>query len=119
MSVSIMHGKKQTRVRLATGWAAKKQRHLAIGDRLLTQIVINDEGMLAVVPEEFAHGCPGVGGQKLQRSSIRCCGRNDDGVSGRVIIDMEKLILMNFIASVSVSRFTICATVERFWPMAT
>jgi len=40
----------------ATRWATEQQRELAIGLCLLGQIVINDQGVLAVVAEPLAHG---------------------------------------------------------------
>lgn len=47
---------------------------------LLGQIIIDDEAMLAIVPEELSHGAARVGGQVLQGSSIRGCSRNHNGV---------------------------------------
>src|SRR3546814_1661614 len=57
------------RIGLAPRRAAQQQRHLAIGDGLLGQIVIDDDGMGTVVAEELAHGAARVGRQELQRRS--------------------------------------------------
>ena len=47
------------RIGLASRRAAEQQRHLAIGHGLLGQIVIEHDGMHAVVAEELAHGAAG------------------------------------------------------------
>jgi hypothetical protein len=49
---------------------AQQQRDLAIGDGLLGQIVINDQGVFAVVHEVLAHGAAGVGRQVLHRGRL-------------------------------------------------
>lgn len=49
-------------------------------NHLLGQIIIDDEGMFAVVSEIFSHGAAGVGSQVLQRSGIRSSSRHHDGV---------------------------------------
>ena len=52
-------------VRLAPGRAAEEERHLAVRDSLLGEVIVEDHGVLAVVPEELAHGAPGVRGEEL------------------------------------------------------
>ena len=47
---------------------------------LLRQIIVDDDRMLSVVPEELSHGTAGVGSKILQRSSIRCGSTDHDGV---------------------------------------
>lgn len=54
--------------------------YLSVGDGLLGQIVVDDECVLAVVSEELSHCTTWVGGQVLQRSSVRRCSWHDDGV---------------------------------------
>lgn len=49
-------------------------------NHLLGQIIIDDEGMFAVVSEILSHGAAGVGSQVLQRSGIRSSSRHHDGV---------------------------------------
>ena len=58
----------------------EQQGHLAIGHRLLGQVVVHDEGVLAVVAVVFGHGATGVGRDVLQRSRFGSGGRNDRGV---------------------------------------
>ena len=65
---------------LTTGGTTQQQRHLTVGDGLLGEIVVDDEGVLAGVTEVLAHGGAGVGGEVLERSSIGGCGRHDNGV---------------------------------------
>lgn len=47
---------------------------------LLGQIVVDDEGVHAVVTEVLSHGTARVGSQVLQGSGIRGCGTDHDGV---------------------------------------
>lgn len=44
-----------TRVGLTTRGTAKQKRHLTVGDGLLGQIVVDDQGVLAVVAEVFTY----------------------------------------------------------------
>src|SRR5690606_28996856 len=57
-------------VRLAAGRAAQQQRHLAVRHGLLGEVVVNDEGVLAVVPVVLGHGAAGVRGDELQRRGV-------------------------------------------------
>src|SRR5476651_436758 len=66
--------------------AAQQQRHLAIGDRLFRQIVIDDDRMHAVVAEIFAHGAAGEGGDVLHRRRIGRGGGDDDGIFQRALL---------------------------------
>ena len=47
---------------------------------LLGQVVIDDEGVHAVVPEVLSHGTAGVRGQVLERGSIRGGGTHHNRV---------------------------------------
>ena len=58
------------RIGFASRRPAQQQRHLAIGDRLLGQIVIDDHRVHAVVAEIFAHGAAGERRQILHRRRI-------------------------------------------------
>merc|ERR1719452_180778 len=69
-----------SRVSLTTWGTSQQQRHLTVSHGLLGQVVEDDDGVHSVVPEVFSHGDTGVGSQVLERSSIRSCGRNNDGV---------------------------------------
>jgi hypothetical protein len=68
------------RVRLATWRAPEQQRHLAIGVRVLRQVVIDHQRGLAVVQEVLAHGAPRVGRQELDRGGFVGRGHHDDRV---------------------------------------
>ena len=57
-------------VGLAARRAAQQQRHLAVGLGLLGQVVVDDEGVLAVVHPVLAHGAAGVGGEVLERGRV-------------------------------------------------
>ena len=73
------------RIGFAARRAAKEQRHLAIGDRLLGEVVIDDHGVHTVIAEEFAHRGAGIGREILERSGLRS-GRGDhDGVIHRAV----------------------------------
>ena len=66
--------------------AAQQQRHLAIGDRLLRQIVVHDQRVHAVVAEILAHRAAGIGRDELHRRGLRRAGRDDDRVIHRAIV---------------------------------
>ena len=51
-----------------------------LSPHLLGQIIIDDQGVLAIVPEVLSHGAARVWGQVLQGSSIRGGGRDHDSV---------------------------------------
>ena len=69
-----------TWVGLTTGGSSEEEGHLTVGDGLLGQIVVDDEGVLGVVTEELTDGTTGVGGQELEGGSVRSSGSDDDGV---------------------------------------
>ena len=71
---------------LASGRAAKQQRHLAIGHGLLGQIVVEHDGMHAVVAEELAHGAAGERREILHRRGVRGGGGDDDGIGQRAVV---------------------------------
>ena len=73
-------------VGLAAGRAAEQQRHLAVGDGLLREVVVEDDGVLAVVPEVLAHGAARVGCQELERGGLRRRRRDHNAVLHRVLL---------------------------------
>ena len=93
------------RIGFAARRAAQQQRHLAVGDGLLGQVVVDDHGVHAVVAEILAHGAAGIGRQELHAAPGRTRWR--------------RRRCEYSIAPLSSSVLTIWATVERFWPMAT
>ena len=74
------------RIGLAPRRTTQQQRHLAIGDRLLGQIVIEDHRMHAMVAEVFSHGTTRVGRDELQRGRLGGRGRDDDGIGHGAIV---------------------------------
>src|SRR4051812_5176380 len=66
--------------------AAQQQRHLAIGHRLLRQVVIDDDGVHAVVAKIFAHGAAGERRDVLHRRRIGGGGGDDDGIFQRTLL---------------------------------
>lgn len=69
-----------TGVSLTTRRSSEEKRHLSVGDSLLGEIVVDDEGVLGVVTEELTNGAAGVGGQELEGSGVGGSGSDDDGV---------------------------------------
>ena len=74
------------RIGLAARRTAQQQRHLAIGDGLLGQIVIGDHGVHAVVAEILAHGAAGERRQELHRRRIGGGRGDDDGIVQRAAL---------------------------------
>jgi len=68
-------------VGLTTWGTTQQQGHLTVGHSLLGQIVVDDQGVLALVAEVLAHGASGVGSQVLQGSSVGGGGRHNNGVA--------------------------------------
>ena len=60
--------------------AAQQQRHLAIRHRLLGQVVIDDQRVLAAVAEVLAHGAARIGRHVLHGGGFGGRGGHDDGV---------------------------------------
>ncbi|GBF27929.1 hypothetical protein MnTg02_02989 [bacterium MnTg02] len=67
-----------TGIGLAPWRAAKQQRHLPVGHRLLGEIIIGDERVHAIVAEIFTHGAAGIRRQELHRRRVRGGRGNDD-----------------------------------------
>jgi hypothetical protein len=69
-----------TGVSLTTRGSSEEKGHLTVGNSLLGQIVVDDEGVLRVVTEVLTDSATRVGGQELEGSGIRGGGSNDDSV---------------------------------------
>jgi len=69
-----------TGVGLTTGGSSQEEGHLSVGDGLLRQIVIDDQGVLAVVSEVLTDGTSRVRSQELKRCGLGGGGGNDDCV---------------------------------------
>src|SRR6267142_6912392 len=74
------------RIGFAARRTAQQQRHLAIGDGLLGKIVIDDDGVHAVVAEILAHGAAGERRDVLHRRRIGRGGGHDDGIFQRALL---------------------------------
>ena len=59
-----------TGVGLTTGGSSEEEGHLSVSDGLLREIVIDDQGVLAVISEVLTDGAAGVGSQELKRGSL-------------------------------------------------
>ena len=57
-------------VSLASGRPSQEQGNLPISNGLLGEIVIDDQGVLAVISEVLTDGAAGVGSQELKRGSL-------------------------------------------------
>ena len=73
------------RIGFAARRAAQQQRHLAIGDGLLGEIVVDDHRVHAVVAEIFAHGAAGERRQELHRRRIGRRRRDHDRIVERAV----------------------------------
>src|SRR5208282_3439137 len=109
--------------------AAQQKRHLAVGDRLLGEVIVNDDRVHAVVAEELANRAPGKRGEELHWRRVRRGGCDDDGIFERAVLlqhldelrnrrtllsdgDVDALKLLVFVITL-VQRFLIEDGVER------
>ena len=69
-----------TGVGLTTGRSSEEEGHLSVGDGLLGEIVVDDEGVLGVVTEELTDGASRVGSQELEGCGVGGSGSDDNGV---------------------------------------
>jgi hypothetical protein len=73
-------------VGLSSRRSSKQKRHLSVGDGLLGQIVVDDQGVLAVVSEPFTHGTSREGSEVLKGSGVGGGSGNDNGVLQGVVL---------------------------------
>jgi hypothetical protein len=69
-----------TGVGFSTWGSSQQERHLSVGHGLLGKIVVDDEGVSAVVSEIFTDGAAGIGGQVLKWGGVGSGGGHHDGV---------------------------------------
>ena len=75
-------------VRLTARRAAQQQRDLAVGVGLLGEVVVDDEGVLAVLHPVLAHRAARVGREVLERRRLGGGRGDDDGVlEGAVLLE--------------------------------
>ena len=75
-----------SRVRLSARGSSQQQRDLTIGDRLLGQIVINDQRVLTAVAVVLTHGATRKRREVLHRRRIRSVGGHHDRVVHRAVL---------------------------------
>jgi hypothetical protein len=73
-------------VGLTSRRTAEEERHLTVGDGLLGQIVVHDNGVLSIITEPFTHGGTGEGSDVLERSGLGGGGGDNDGVLHGVVL---------------------------------
>jgi len=69
-----------TWVGLSSWWSSEEEGHLSVGDGLLGQIVVHDEGVSSVISEPLAHGATRVWSEVLKWGGISGGSNNDDAV---------------------------------------
>jgi hypothetical protein len=74
-----------TGVSLTSGGTTEQKRHLTVGNGLLGQIVVDDQGVAAVVTEPLTNGGTGEGSDVLERGGLRGSGGNNNRVLHRVV----------------------------------
>ena len=74
------------RIGFAARRAAQQQRHLAVRDGLLGEIVVDDDGVHAVVAEVFAHGAARERREELHRRRIGGGRGDDDRIVERAVL---------------------------------
>ena len=62
---------------------ADEQRQGAVGDRVLAQVVVDDQHVLALIHEVFGHGAAGIGRDVLQGRKLGRGGADHDGIVHR------------------------------------
>ena len=75
-----------TGVSFTSGGTTKQKRHLTVSDSLLGQVVVDNQGVLAVVTEPLAHGATREGSEVLQRRGLGSGSGDNDGVLHRVVL---------------------------------
>lgn len=75
-----------TGVSLTSGGTTEQQRHLTVGNSLLRQIVVDDQGVLAVVTEPLTDGGTGERSKVLKRRSLGSSSGDDNGVFHGVVL---------------------------------
>lgn len=74
-----------TGVSFSSWGSSKKKRHLSISNGLFGQIVVDDQGVFAVVSEVLSNGAGRIRGQELKRGGFRSGSGDNDGVFHGVV----------------------------------
>jgi hypothetical protein len=75
-----------TGVGLTSRGTTEEQGHLTVGNGLLGEIIVDDDGVAAVVTEPLTHGTTGEGSDVLQGGGLGGGGSNDDGVLHGILL---------------------------------
>jgi hypothetical protein len=75
-----------TGVSLTTRGTTEQQRHLTVGDGLLGKVIVDDDGVAAVVTEPFTHGTASEGSEVLEGSSLGSGSSNDNRVLHGIVL---------------------------------
>src|SRR5690606_32575885 len=74
------------RVGFTSRRTTQQQGNLAVGNGLLGQVVVHDQGVFTAVAEVFAHGATGVRRQVLQGGGLGGGSGNDDGIGQGAVL---------------------------------
>jgi len=69
-----------TWVGLSSWWSSEEEGHLSVGDGLLGQIVVHDEGVSSVVSEPLTHGASRVWSEVLKWGGVGSSGDHNNAV---------------------------------------
>ena len=75
-----------TGVGLTSGGTTEQQRHLTVGNGLLGQIIVDDDGVAAVVTEPLTHGAASEGSNVLQGGGLGGGGSDDNRVLHGILL---------------------------------
>jgi len=76
-------------VGLTSRRTTEEEGHLTVGDGLLGEIVVEDDGVLSVVPEPLSHGGSGVRGKELKGSGVGSGSSDNDAVRhGLLLVEL-------------------------------
>jgi hypothetical protein len=75
-----------TGVGLTSRRTTEEQRHLTVGNGLLGQIVVDDDGVTAVVTEPLTHSATGERSDVLERGGLGGGGSDDNGVLHGILL---------------------------------
>jgi hypothetical protein len=73
-------------VSLTSWWTTEQEGHLTVGNSLLGQIVVDDDGVLSVITEPLTHGASREWSQELKWGSLGGSSGNNDGVLHGIIL---------------------------------
>ena len=75
-----------SRVSLTSRRTTEQKGHLSVGNGLLGQVIVDDQGVLSVVTEPLSHGTTREGSEVLERGGLGGGGGDNDGVLHGVVL---------------------------------